>query len=143
MKDNRNSGAAVNLTKFSCDTLPHLSISAGNKSGQFPMGKGLFFVSVAQILGGCLLKMKPSKYLQSGVDPNADPYHAGSGRKHRRGEVWKAFALGIYSTKCVRKCPLNFQSNLRDQEAAGSSPATPTKNLLISGEIRRFYFIFV
>ena len=78
----------------------------------------------------------------AGLDPNADPDHAGSGRKQGRGEVWKATAPGTNSTKCSRKRHLNFQSNLRDQEARGSNPRTPTTNLLIFGEIRRFVLLF-
>ena len=62
----------------------------------------------------------------AGSDPNADPDHAGSGWRHWSGEVWKAAAPVTNSTKCARRRPLNFQSNIRDQEAAGSSPATPT-----------------
>ena len=84
--------------------------------------------------------------VQTGVsasDPNTDPDHAGSGRRHWSGEVWKATAPVTNSTKCARKRPLNFQSNIRDQEAPGSNPGTPTTNLLISGEIRRFSLLFV
>ena len=60
-----------------------------------------------------------------GFDPNADPDHVGSARSHWSGEVRKAPAPVTNSTRCTQKRPLNFQSNLRDQEAAGSSPATP------------------
>ena len=63
---------------------------------------------------------------ESRSDPNADPDHAGSGRRHWSGEVWKATTPVANSTKWGRKRPLNVQPNLRDQEAAGSSPATPT-----------------
>ena len=63
----------------------------------------------------------------SDPDPNADPDHAGSGRKRWRGEVWKASAPGTNSTKCVQKRLLDFQTNIRDQEAPGSNPGTPTK----------------
>ena len=83
-------------------------------------------------------------------DPNADPDHAGSGRRHWSREVWKATASVINSTKRARKRLLNFLPNLRDQEAAGSSPATPTiflvKTAVFSGFqiiFRVFYSIFV
>ena len=61
------------------------------------------------------------------TDPNADPDHAGSGWRHWSGDVWKVATPGTSSTKRLRKRPMNFQPNLRDQEAAGSSPATPAK----------------
>ena len=34
-------------------------------------------------------------------DPNADPDHAGSERRHWNREVWKATAAGTNSTKCA------------------------------------------
>ena len=40
----------------------------------------------------------------AGHDPNADPDHAGSGRKHWSEDVWIAASPGTNSTKCVRKC---------------------------------------
>ena len=80
--------------------------------------------------------------VHSHSDPNADPDHTGSGRRHWSGEIWKATTPVVNSTKCARKCPLNFQSNLRDQEARGSNPRTPTKNPLIFVIIRGFSLVY-
>ena len=39
----------------------------------------------------------------SGADPNADPYHAESGRRHWSGDIRKATTPVVNSTKCARK----------------------------------------
>ena len=57
----RNSAAAVNSTKFSCDTLPHMSISAGNKSSQFPIRGRLILCFSGADFGWGRLKMELSK----------------------------------------------------------------------------------
>ena len=59
-------------------------------------------------------------------DPNAGPDHGGSGWRHWSREDWKAATPGANSTKRGQKRSLNVQMNFRDQEAAGSSPTTPT-----------------
>ena len=50
---------------------------------------------------------------------------------------------GAPSTKRAGECLLKFEPNLRGQEATGSSLAVPTKNLLISDKIRRFFLFLV
>ena len=88
------------------------------------------------------LFMDRCRPVQPADDPNADPDHTGSGRRQGRGEVQKATAPGTNSTERPRKRRLNFLVNIRDQEAPGSNPGTPTTNLLIFGEIRRFVLLF-
>ncbi len=76
-------------------------------------------------------------------DPNADPYHAGSGRRHWSGEDQKAPAPGTNSTKHSRKRPLNLWANLRDQEAVGSNPATRTIGPSESLDFGGFFLVFI
>ena len=77
-----------------------------------------------------------------GQDPNRDPDHAGSGWRHWSGKAGKATAPRINSIKRVRKRPLNFQPNLRVQEAPGSNPGTPTIGPRVSLGIRGFSLTF-
>ena len=80
---------------------------------------------------------------ESRSDPNRDPDHARSGRRHWSGEVQRPTSAGANSTKRARKRSLTFEPNLRDQEAAGSSPATPTTFLLKTAIFSGFQFIFM
>ena len=83
---------------------------------------------------------KFSSYLRA--DPNADPDHAGSGRRHWSGEVGKTIFAGVLSTKRVGKRRLKFEPNLRVQEAPGSNPGTPTTGPWVSSGIRGFSLAF-
>lgn len=72
----------------------------------------LLFAALRIVKKHCPLKLERSRPEQQDPDPNADPDHAGSGRRHWSRETRKVTFPGTNSTKRCQKRPPDFQPNL-------------------------------
>ena len=90
----------------------------------------------------CLLRRSFLRQV-SGFDPHADPHGETSGRKQWKQQAQRALISEQKVLKTSGKCSFYSFSTFRNQQVAGSSPATSSRSRRKSYDFRRFSLLFV
>jgi len=102
-----------------------------------PFGQGCQGLS-----GKCEWRIVGSKFSCLGNDPQPDPQQEKSRWRQWSRQDMVATKSGEKTAERTRKRPLDFQRDIRDQEAVGSNPVTrtktPAKSLDFAGVLLRF-----